>query len=65
MKHELRMLNAAKVGWTYHAMWESPVADLHRIEFGTPGPNTAGGYMGCINRDGSLRPHHGAINDFM
>ncbi|MDR1816888.1 MAG: hypothetical protein LBR07_01610 [Puniceicoccales bacterium] len=61
LRIELGVLNNAKFGWLIHALWESPVADLHRESDGPRGV----GYMGCINKDGSLREGHEIINQFL
>jgi hypothetical protein len=49
------------IGFLPHALWCSPVADLHPPELG---PVSGPGYMGFIQADGSLRPHHGIYNQF-
>jgi hypothetical protein len=59
---ELSTVNERKIGWMIHALVHSPVADLHRPE---TGPVTGPGYMGCIEPDGSMRPHHEVINDYL
>jgi hypothetical protein len=51
-----------KTGFLVHALWHSPVADLHRPEYG---PITGPGYMGCIEKDGSLRRGHEMIRDYL
>ncbi|MDR1290396.1 MAG: hypothetical protein LBK06_04260, partial [Planctomycetaceae bacterium] len=59
---ELSSVNERKIGWLIHALCHSPVADLHRPEYG---PVQGPGYMGCIEPDGSLRPGHEIIRDFL
>ncbi|MDR2754683.1 MAG: cellulase family glycosylhydrolase [Planctomycetaceae bacterium] len=62
LRVELSSVNERKIGWMIHALCHSPVADLHRPEYG---PVASVGYMGCIEPDGSLRPHHEIIRDFL
>jgi endo-1,4-beta-mannosidase len=59
---ELSSVNERKIGWMIHALCHSPVADLHRPEYG---PIEFGLYMACIEPDGSLRPGHEIIRDFL
>jgi hypothetical protein len=47
------------LGALAHALWCSPVADLHPPELG---PVVGPGYMGFINADGSLRDGHDIFN---
>jgi hypothetical protein len=51
-----------RIGFMIHALHHSLVADLHLPGYG---PVMTPGYMGCINPDGSLRPHHGMINRYL
>jgi endo-1,4-beta-mannosidase len=51
-----------KAGFMVHALYHSPVADIHRPEYG---PITGPGYMACIERDGSLRPGHEMIREYL
>ncbi|MDR3198818.1 MAG: hypothetical protein LBU34_13205 [Planctomycetaceae bacterium] len=59
---ELSSLNERKIGWQIHALCHSPVSDLHRPEYG---PVRGAGYMACIEPDGSLRPEHEIILNFL
>jgi hypothetical protein len=59
---ELSSVNERKIGWMILALCHSPVADLHHPEYG---PIQGGLYMGCIEPDGSLRPGHEIIRDFL
>jgi hypothetical protein len=51
-----------KAGFLIHALNHSLVAELHRPEHG---PVSIPGYMACIEKDGSLRPGHGIIRDYL
>jgi hypothetical protein len=51
-----------KAGFLIHALNHSLVADLHRPEYG---PVSSPGYMACIEEDGSLRPGHEIIRDYL
>jgi hypothetical protein len=55
----LAELNRRGIGWMIHALSHSRIADLHRPEYGFVG---APGSMHCVEPDGTLRPHHDAIN---
>jgi hypothetical protein len=59
---DLSTANARKLGWLIHALQHSYVADLHRPEYG---PVNGPGYMGCIEPNGSMRPGHEIINDYL
>jgi hypothetical protein len=59
---ELSAINERQIGWLIHALCHSPVADLHCPEYG---PVRGPGYMACIEPDGSLRPGHEIIRDFL
>ncbi|MDR1270357.1 MAG: hypothetical protein LBK82_12615 [Planctomycetaceae bacterium] len=59
---ELSSVNERKIGWMIHALCHSPVADLHHPEYG---PVRKPGYMACIEPDGSLRPGHEIIRNFL
>jgi len=61
LRNELGINNAAKIGWMIHALWESPVADLHRSSDGPRGV----GWMSCINKDGTIRDGHEIINEYL
>jgi len=57
----LEELDRRGIGWLAHLLNHTPVADGHRPEFGAI---SHAGYMAFIEADGSLRPHHGIVNDF-
>lgn len=57
----LTALREHRVGFLAHALFTSPVADLHPPQLGPVGRP---GYMGFISMDGALRPHHGVFNDY-
>lgn len=63
IRNDLALLNERKIGFMIHALWHSNVADLHRPECGPVAPGI--GYMGCIELDGSVRPGHEVINEFL
>lgn len=50
-----------RVGFLAHALYTSPVADLHPPELG---PVEAPGDMAFIRLDGTLRPGHDVFNEF-
>ena len=50
------------IGYCVHALWESPVADLHRLDDGKG--IGMGLYMAFINKDGNLRKGHELFNAF-
>lgn len=56
----MRVLGEHAIGMIPHALWCSPVADLHPPDSGPVGP---AGYMAFINADGSMRPGHGIFNE--
>lgn len=58
----LSVLTKHGVGILPHALWCSPVADLHPPELG---PVAGPGYMGFINADGSLRAGHEIYNEIL
>ncbi|NLX07067.1 MAG: cellulase family glycosylhydrolase [Phycisphaerae bacterium] len=58
---ELSILAKRKIGFTAHALHESPVADLHRAQYG---PIGLAGFMAFVLMDGSLRPGHEVFNRF-
>lgn len=62
LEAELEEIVDHGLGFTIHLLCHTLVADGHRPEYG---PITNAGYMACIERDGTLRPHHGFINRFM
>ncbi|KAA6324203.1 hypothetical protein EZS27_026442 [termite gut metagenome] len=51
-----------KAGFLIHALNHSLVSDLHRPEYGPVG---GAGYMACIEKNGSLRPGHEMIRDYL
>jgi endo-1,4-beta-mannosidase len=51
-----------KTSFLIHALNHSPVADLHRPEYG---PMGRAGYMACIEKDGSLRAGHEIIRNYL
>jgi len=61
LRNELGWMNACGAGWLIHALYESPVADIHRSSDGPKGV----GWMSCINKDGTIREGHEIINDFL
>jgi hypothetical protein len=61
VRHDLGVLKQHKIGFFPHALFESPVADLHRPQYG---PVDSPGYMAFINMDGSLRTGHDVYNEF-
>jgi len=61
IRHELRLLKAAGIGFLPHALCHSPVADLHRP---VPGRDWETMYMGFIEPDGLVRAGHGVYNEF-
>jgi hypothetical protein len=58
----LTVLKEFGIGVLPHALWCSPVADLHPKEVG---PVVWPGYMAFIDPDGSMRAGHGVYNDIM
>jgi hypothetical protein len=62
LRGELASCVDRNVGFLIHALSYSRVADLHLPE---DGPVGKAGYMACINKDGSLRPGHGIIRDYL
>ena len=62
MHVELSSCVNRNVGFLIHALSYSRVADLHLPE---DGPVGGAGYMACINKDGSLRPGHEIIRDYL
>ena len=61
VRTNLQRLKQHKIGFFPHALFESPVADLHRPQYG---PVDSPGYMAFINMDGSLRSGHEVYNEF-
>ncbi|MEI8246563.1 MAG: cellulase family glycosylhydrolase [Lentisphaerota bacterium] len=61
VRADLETLKNLKLGFLIHALYESPVGDLHRPDLGTM---SSAGYMAFINRDGSLRKGHEIFNDY-
>jgi hypothetical protein len=62
LKFNLKELNLRNIGWFIHALAHSRIADLHRPE---AGPVRGPGAMHCIEPDGSIRPGHKVINDYL
>jgi len=62
LEFNLRELNRREIGWFIHALAHSPIADLHRPE---AGPVQGPGVMHCIEPDGSIRPGHEVINEYL
>jgi hypothetical protein len=58
---ELSKIVERKVGFLIHGLNHSLVADLHRPEYGPKGV----GFMGCIEKDGSMRPGHEKIREYL
>ena len=63
IKTTLGILKKNGVGFLLHALFESDCADLHSPEKGLCSPDI--GHLECILRDGTLRPGHDVINQFM
>lgn len=61
IRRSLTVLRRHGIGFLPHALYTSPVADLHPPEMG---PVAAPGYMGFIRLDGSIRPGHEVYNEF-
>ena len=61
VRADLETLTNLNLGFLIHALYESPVGDLHRPDLG---PMSSAGYMAFINRDGSLRKGHGIFNEY-
>jgi hypothetical protein len=61
IRTSLTVLRRHGIGFLPHALYTSPVADLHPPEMG---PVAAPGYMGFIRLDGSIRPGHEVYNEF-
>jgi hypothetical protein len=61
LNYTLEQLVSRGIGFTVHALHHSLIADLHRDEYGPVGRPE---WMHFIDPDGSLRPGHGAFNDF-
>jgi hypothetical protein len=61
IRSDLETLVKQNVGFLAHALHESPVADLHRPQFG---PLSTAEYMAFINMDGSLRAGHEVFNRY-
>ena len=61
VRADLETLTKLNLGFLIHALYESPVGDLHRPDLG---PISSAGYMAFINRDGSLRNGHEIFNDY-
>lgn len=59
----LEILRNNNIGFLAHALYESDCADLHRPEYGLTSPDI--GSMYFISREGSIRPEHEIINQFM
>jgi endo-1,4-beta-mannosidase len=62
LEFHLDELNKRNIGWLIHALAHSHVADIHREE---GGPVANPGIMHCVETDGSLRPHHERINEYL
>ncbi|MDR2773339.1 MAG: hypothetical protein LBC19_01120 [Tannerella sp.] len=62
LRGELSSCVDRNVGFLIHALSYSRVADLHLPQ---DGPVGGAGYMACINKDGSLRPGHGIIREYL
>ena len=61
VRADLETLTKLNLGFLIHALYESPVGDLHRPDLG---PISSAGYMAFINRDGTLRNGHEIFNDY-
>ena len=61
VRSDLKTLGNLNLGFLIHALYESPVGDLHRPDLG---PISSAGYMAFVNRDGSLRKGHEIFNDY-
>lgn len=60
--YTLNELQKREIGWLAYVLNHSLIADSHREEFG---PLHGPGNLSFIEADGTLRPGHGVINDFM
>ncbi|WP_248516518.1 cellulase family glycosylhydrolase [Salinarchaeum laminariae] len=58
---ELSALDDRNIGFTAHLLHNTLVADGHREGYG---PIYDAGNMSFVDRDGSLRSHHGVFNDY-
>ena len=63
VKVTIEMLTANGVGFMAYALFESDFTDIHRPEQGRISPDI--GHLEFICRDGTLRPGHDVINQFM
>jgi hypothetical protein len=61
IRSDLDALAKQNVGFLAHALCESPVADLHRPQFGVM---SSAEYMAFIHREGILRPGHVIFNEY-
>lgn len=57
----LEAFGERSIGWLAHLLNHTLVADGHRPEYGVV---THAGYMAFVEADGSLRAHHGLVNNF-
>jgi hypothetical protein len=62
LQTELSHYSQLGIGYCVHALWESPVADLHRLDDGTG--LGSGLYMAFINKDGNIRKGHELFNAY-
>jgi hypothetical protein len=62
LEFNLAELNRRGIGWFIHALAHSRIADLHRPE---AGPVQGPGVMHCVEPDGSIRPRHEVINEYL
>jgi GNAT superfamily N-acetyltransferase len=58
----LSVLQDQGVGFLAHALWTSPVADLHPPDMGPVG---GAGYMAFVESEGALRPQHEVIRRYL
>jgi len=62
IRFHLEELNQRNIGWLVYALHHTGIADLHRPEYGrVGGPGT----LHCIEPDGSIRPGHDIINQYL
>ena len=59
VREELSHYSRAGIGFLVHALYPSPVADLHPLDGVNPGM-----YMPFLERDGSVRPGHECFNQY-
>ena len=62
VRYSLEQLNGRQIGWLAYVLHHSSVIDCHRPEYG---PVSNPGNLAFIEADGSLRPGHGIINQYM